>query len=221
MILSESIQLEPRRVEALRRLARQGEGTHLEFKRKVSHPDKVIREMVAFANTGGGTLLIGVDDDGRIPGVKFPEEELVVLKKALQQRCRPPLTFEEQFIPVSAHRFVVQVEIPVSPRRPHVVVFDGRKECYVRVRDMSVKASREMQEIVRRMKKPRDIRFIFGSHEKQLMEYLEERGSITLQQFRALAKLNRFNAAKKLILLVLAGVLRVEPTEKGDFYSRA
>jgi len=52
------------------------------------------------------------------------------------------------------------------------------------------------------------------------MEYLEQKDTITLQEFRTVAGLNRFLAAKKLILLVLANVLRITPTEKGDYYSR-
>jgi hypothetical protein len=83
-----------------------------------------------------------------------------------------------------------------------------------------VKASREVTEIVRRSKKEKDIRFSFGPAEKLLMEYLEQKGTITLQQFRELARLNRFLAAKKLILLVLANVLQITPAEKGDLYSR-
>ena len=52
------------------------------------------------------------------------------------------------------------------------------------------------------------------------MEYLDQQETITLTEFRRLAGLNRFMAAKKLVLLVLANVLRLNPTEKGDLYSR-
>lgn len=60
-------------VYQLRRLVMEGEGQHLEFKRKVSHPEKIVREMIAFANSEGGTILIGVDDDGLLAGVKYPD----------------------------------------------------------------------------------------------------------------------------------------------------
>ena len=48
----------------LKQLVRRGEGQYLEFKKKADHPDKIVREMVAFANSGGGELLLGVDDHG-------------------------------------------------------------------------------------------------------------------------------------------------------------
>jgi predicted HTH transcriptional regulator len=44
-------------------LLRQHEGKTLEFKRDLSSPDKVVRTLVAFANSAGGVLLVGVEDD--------------------------------------------------------------------------------------------------------------------------------------------------------------
>ena len=43
-------------------LLKQPEGKTLEFKRDLSSSDGVLRSIVAFANTAGGTLLIGVED---------------------------------------------------------------------------------------------------------------------------------------------------------------
>ncbi|MEQ8573732.1 MAG: ATP-binding protein, partial [Fulvivirga sp.] len=48
--------------QELKRLVSQGESETLEFKRKVAHPEKIVKEIVAFANTKGGKLLIGVSD---------------------------------------------------------------------------------------------------------------------------------------------------------------
>ncbi len=221
MNFSETVSIDRQQLYELRRLVGQGEGLHLEFKQKVAYPEKVVREMIAFANTGGGILLIGVDDDGRIPGVKYPEEEVLALRQSLHDHCRPTISLEESIIPISEKRFVIRFDILVNPRRPHFFAStQGNKECYVRVDDRSVKASREVAEIVRRSRKKKDIRFTFGEAEKRLMEYLEQKDSITLQEFRKMTGLNRFKAAKKLILLVLANVLRITPAEKGDLYSR-
>jgi predicted HTH transcriptional regulator len=218
---SEAVIINGQQLSELRKLVNQGEGPHLEFKRKASHPEKIIREMIAFANTGGGTVLVGVDDHGAIPGVKYPDEEILVIEQALRKACRPALHIIETIIPLDENQFVVRFDIPVSQRRPHFnVLSNDSKESYVRANDMSIKASREMVEIVRRSKQKKDIRFNYGNPEKQLMEYLELNKTITLDEYRKLAKLNRFQAAKKLVLLVLANVLRITPSEKGDVYSR-
>ena len=47
----------------LNKLIEDGENSQTEFKRKFSTPEKIAKEMVAFANTKGGYILFGIDDD--------------------------------------------------------------------------------------------------------------------------------------------------------------
>jgi predicted HTH transcriptional regulator len=221
MNASETARVNAQQLRELKKLVAQGEGLHLEFKRKAAHPDKLVREMIAFANTQGGSLLIGVSDDKSIPGIKYPEEEILVVKQAIEKFCRPQLSFQERVIPLADGKFVVELIIPKGEKRPYFFKLSpGAKESFIRESDKSIKASKEMVEIVRRAKTQKNIRFTFGDAEKKLMEHLEINGKITLVEFRKVAGLNRFIAAKKLVLLVLANVLRITPTEKGDVYSR-
>jgi predicted HTH transcriptional regulator len=177
--------------------------------------------MIAFANTAGGILLVGVNDDGELSGVKYPEEESLVIKKAVVKFSRPHIIFSETVIKLSENKFVIQYEIPVSRKRPHVFRVSNRKsETYIRLRDMSMKASREMSEIVKRGKDGKNVQFTYGEHESSLMKFLERNGKITLPEFEVLTGLNNHDAAEKLITLVLANVIKITPTDKGDFYSR-
>ncbi|MBL7870041.1 MAG: ATP-binding protein [Cyclobacteriaceae bacterium] len=205
----------------LKKLVAEGEGLQLEFKRKAAYPEKIVRELIAFANTEGGTLLIGVDDNKTIPGIKHPEEEGHVVREALSHFCRPLLAYNEACIAIPDNRFVIRFDVPPSSKRPHFLVL--RKEprsTFVRVKDMSIIASAEMEEVIRRSKKKNDIRFTFGNEEKKLMEYLDKQPVITLSEYRNFSGLNRFQASRKLILLVLANVLKIVASEKGDLYSR-
>ena len=216
----ESSPFNARQVQDLKRLVQQGEGLTLEFKRKAAYPEKIVREMIAFANTIGGIVLVGVGDDRTLPGLKYPEGESHVIREALKS-CRPALQFTETFIPIGNARTIIQYHIPESSRKPHYHIIDHVKESYVRVNDQSIRASREIREIVKRAQYKKDIRFYYGEHEKFLMQYLEENSSITLEKFIELRGLKRFYASRKLILLVLADVLRITPHEKGDQYSLA
>jgi len=208
-------------VHQLRRLVGEGEGHQLEFKRKASHPEKIVREMIAFANTEGGTLLIGVDDDGTLTGVKYPDEELLAVREALAKYVRQPLLFNDSLIQLSENRFVLRLDISPNYKRPILFWTSPRtNESYVRVKDMSVKASDEMIEIIRRKRLKKDIRFYFAEHELALMKYLDQFPFITLRDFQKLTGLNQYAASRKLILLVLANVLKITATEKGDLYSR-
>jgi predicted HTH transcriptional regulator len=172
----------------IRKLVLEGEGQHLEFKRKAAHPEKIVREFIAFANTDGGTLLVGVDDDGSIPGVKYPEEEIHVITSALQQTCRPLLVYQESVLPISENRSVIRYDISPSEKL-HFLILGKTRETFVRA-------------------------------EKNLMNYFEQNPQITLSQYIKFSGLNRFRASRKLILLVLANVLKITASEKGDLYSR-
>lgn len=221
MASSENLSVNSEQLRQLKVLAKQGEGAHLEFKRRASSPDQIVREMIAFANTSGGILLVGVNDDGELSGVKYPDEESLVIKKAVVKYSRPHIIFSETIIKLSENKFVIQYEIPVSRKRPHVFRVSNRKsETYIRIRDMSMKASREMSEIVRRGKDGKSFQFTYGEHESALMKFLERNGKITLPEFEVLSGLNHQQAAEKLVTLVLANVLKITPTDKGDFYSR-
>ncbi|MEM7298756.1 MAG: ATP-binding protein, partial [Bacteroidota bacterium] len=83
---------------AIRKLILSGEGQFVEFKKKANHPEKIIREVVAFANSGGGHLFIGVDDNGTISGLKFPEDEEYILTKAINELCKPNINFKVDYL---------------------------------------------------------------------------------------------------------------------------
>jgi predicted HTH transcriptional regulator len=206
-------------IRELRSLVRKGENDHLEFKKKVDYPEKVIKEITAFANTQGGELLIGVDDNREISGLKYPDEHRFALENAIESFCKPVISFQVEQIPVSENRFVLRYTIDKSERRPHSVrLAPGKDEYFIRVGDKSVKASREVVEIMERQKKGKDIQFYFGDSEKILMNYLEENNFITIDQYALVARLKPYQAARKLILLVLANVLMVVPGEKHDVF---
>jgi predicted HTH transcriptional regulator len=217
----ESVTFNAQQVQQLKKLVMHGEGLTLEFKRKAAFPEKVVREMIAFANTQGGILLVGIGDDLTIPGLKHPEDESHVIKQALK-KCKPALTYTETFIPIGNARTVIQYEIAESNKKPHyLLTSEETKESFVRVDDKSIKASREVREIARRSQNKRDVRFHYGEHEHLLMQYLDANNTITLKKFTEISGLKKFYASRKLILLVLADVLRVSPNERGDIYSLA
>ncbi len=54
----------------LEELLQQPEGKTLEFKRDLSSIEPIMKTLVAFANTSGGSLIIGVDDNKKVLGVE-------------------------------------------------------------------------------------------------------------------------------------------------------
>ncbi len=208
----------------LERLVAVGEGQHLEFKRQVPKPQRLAKEVIAFANSGGGHLLLGVDDDGSIVGVRDADEELYSLQEALNNFCDPPVTVSLERVAISRRRDVIVVLVKSSDRKPHYLAHRGhavkRRVAYVRVKDKSVEASREA---VRLMKEhpSGDVLFEFGEKEHALMRYLEAYGRITVDQFARLANIPRKTASHTLVLLTRADILMLHPTERQDYFTVA
>ncbi len=62
-------------IEQIKQLIEQGENSAVEFKSSEVRPESLAREIVAFANSSGGTILIGVEDSGKITGVDQHQTE--------------------------------------------------------------------------------------------------------------------------------------------------
>jgi predicted HTH transcriptional regulator len=207
----------------LKELVRQGEGHSLEFKLKTNHPDKIVREIVAFANTDGGTLLIGVGDDRSIPGLKYADEDEYLLTRAIEKYCFPAIPYTLERVPLFDEREVLVFQIPPSYNRPHYVLPDPadptNRKVYVRVGDKSVQASKEMREIMKGEAADRNVRFTYGDKERALMHHLAHNQSITVDAFATIANIPRKIASRTLVLLVLANVLNIHPSDVMDHYT--
>lgn len=205
----------------IKRLVYGGENETVEFKRKIAHPEKVIREIVAFANTKGGLLLVGVDDDRTIPGVKYAEEEDYLMQKAISELCRPKIEYETFVIELSEKRSVLCYKIASSLTKPHYA-FEKKQHRYgkafIRVNDRSIQASPEIRKILKFNNKPTDVQFAYGENEKKLFNYLHHNDHITLNQFREMTGLEYKICSQILINMVLANALKIIPQESGDWY---
>lgn len=209
-------------LRTLKELVKQGEGDTLEFKLKTNHPEKIVREIVAFANSGGGKLLVGIGDDKTIKGLKYADEDEYILERAIQKYCTPPIPYRIERIALTDERDVLVFHIHRSTEKPHAVLdISGKKKSYVRVKDRSVQASPEMREIMKRTRRTRDVRFNYGEKEKQLMQLLDKQQSVTVDSFASTAGIPRTMASRTLVLLVLANVLEVHPDEVRDRFTMA
>lgn len=72
-------------------LIRGGEDTHLEFKIRLVNTEKVVAEIVALANAGGGAILFGVNDQRRVEGLDNPEQVEEQLIDICRNQIKPPL----------------------------------------------------------------------------------------------------------------------------------
>ena len=106
----------------LLRLIRGGEDTYLELKVKLSNSEKIAQGIVALANTDGGTIIFGVNDQLRIEGVSNPEWVQQELARICREEIVPPLVPIIDTIAFDSGKRIVALDI------------DGRKRPY-RTRD--------------------------------------------------------------------------------------
>lgn len=115
--------------ELLQRIA-QGEDSRLQFKRTVTHIDALATELVAFSNSGGGTLLLGVNDDGSIACLDAAEVRGLnqVLSNTASQHLRPPIgPFTENVL--TGQGLVIVVQVPNGLSKPY---FDHQGRIWVK-----------------------------------------------------------------------------------------
>jgi ATP-dependent DNA helicase RecG len=99
-------------------LVRGGEDTHLEFKIRLVNTDKIIAEIVAMANSGGGAIIFGVNDQRRLEGLDDPELVEEQLIDICRNQIKPPIL--PRIDKVSFDNAVRIVVLEVDDRRaPH------------------------------------------------------------------------------------------------------
>jgi predicted HTH transcriptional regulator len=74
--------------EFLKDLLNRKEGQCIDFKQSITSAEKLAKTLVAFANTEGGIIVIGVSDKKKIIGVDA-EEEIFMVEKAILEHCVP------------------------------------------------------------------------------------------------------------------------------------
>jgi predicted HTH transcriptional regulator len=212
------------------RLIEEGEGFEIEFKRKVSTPEKIARALIAFANTKGGHILFGVDDDGSIVGVESEKSEVDLIYEAGTQFCVPEILPSIDIVAFNGEDVIVAT-VEESPQKPHYFAGDSGNghpdaadgtRVYIRVNDKTVMASKEVVRILRdeRADAP-PMRIMIGDNEKRLFRYLDAHERITAREFSRLVNISENRACRILVSLVRAGVVRIHTLERTDFFTLA
>ncbi|MFD2783946.1 RNA-binding domain-containing protein [Hymenobacter rubripertinctus] len=202
-------------------LIRQGEGERLEFKQRTTRPTRMARTLSSLANTHGGRVLVGVEDNGRITGVRDVEEELYQLREAARHYIDPPLEFTYQEMEAGEGRVVLVVTVPESAHKPHrAQIADGDWRAYVRVRDQSVQTSQLTEKALERQEPPNEFEQIPLSREElAVLEYLRQHPRITLAQYMKLLNIGQRRAYRLLIKLTLHGYIKHHDKQKEVYYT--
>ena len=208
-----------------------GEGPRIEFKRHFTSPEKIAKEMIAFANSKGGIIIFGVDDNRAIVGVESEKSELAEIEHTAEFLCDPPIEVHVDIIRFDSRHDLIAVSVPESDSKPHTLVeYDKsgkrikgvKQQGFVRIGEKSVQASDEVMRFMRSASLDAPpMQITFGHNEKMLIDYLHKYEKITVAEFADLVNISRSRAAKILVDLVRAGVVLMHTFEMKEFYTLA
>src|SRR5262252_781491 len=98
----------------LNTLLARGESLHTEFKQWPVHPDDLAAAITAFANTDGGSILLGVADNGQVVGVADNDRDRAAqtIDNVAFQNVQPPVTVVLETITTDQGREVLVIQVP-------------------------------------------------------------------------------------------------------------
>jgi len=199
-------------------LIRQGEGLHLDFKFEVSDAPKIARSLVAFANTEGGTLLIGVKDNGKVRGIQS-EEEFYMIQNAALRYCRPEVDFRTKEWTVEGKK-VLEVIIPKGTKPPYRAVEpSGKAKAYIRIADENIVAGGVQMKVWKGRKSRKEIRFTDSAEERKLLQCLKEHEPASLRFLKKSCGLSPFLTEKLLAGFILLGLVKMEVSKEEQRFS--
>ena len=123
----------------VKRLIRQGEDSYTEFKEATAHPDNLAATIVAFANTDGGRLILGVSDRKTVIGVPDADQVMQRIDQICTHNVEPPLICFQEKVHLG-EQLVLIVHVPKGSERPYRT---NRGVYYVRTASGRRQASRD------------------------------------------------------------------------------
>jgi len=208
----------------LLKLIEEGESARVEFKQRFSDYEKIAKEIIAFANSKGGFIIVGVEDNGKIRGVLSEKGEANLLIETAENYCLPPIDYKIHYIEINKYEVVV-LEIKESNSKPHRIQdykekFDiNTAQVFIRVNDKSVPASKEMIKILQaRSSESHLTNYVISKNERIVFEYLETHETIAVKELEDIANLSKRRASRTLIKMVRAGLLNVHTKDNGEDY---
>ena len=202
----------------LNKLIEEGEHQQQDFKFCINDSKKIAKSLVAFANTDGGRLLIGVKDNGKIAGISS-DEEFYMVEAAARIFSKPQIDFTTKQWQVEG-KTVLEIMIESSLEKPHFAKDEnGKWLAYVRIDDENILAHRIQIEVWKKEKSTKGIYFTYSDDERFLIEYLQKHNSISFSKFIRLAQISRKKAEDILSNFVIIDVIKMITSEEGTVFA--
>lgn len=201
-----------------------GESLTVEFKQRFSSHEKIAKELIAFANTRGGFLFIGIDDDKSVYGIDGEKADAGLVIETAEKYCVPPVKYELHDFEIDKKEILI-IEVFESDVKPHrmqdyLAELDlNTAAVYVRVNDKSVPAGKEMIKILQAQTRGAGLtNYVISKDEKIVFDYLDKNETITVQELSKYGNISYRRASRTLIKLVRANLVLIHQKENGESF---
>lgn len=198
-------------------LIQQGENQQQDFKHRIEDQKKIARTLVAFANTDGGSLLIGVKDNGKVAGIN-PEEEFHMIQGAAKLYCQPEIKFETK-IWQDGFRLVLEVLVESNPLRHHKAQNEeGEWKTYIRRKDQTLLANKIILKVWNLERKGVQKPLEYGKDEQAFLSKFLAQEAFTLNKLYKMFDFPKQKVDHLLALFIHWKLIEMEFTSEGVFY---
>ena len=199
------------------KLIEEGEHQQQDFKYCINDSKKIAKSLVAFANTDGGRLLIGVKDNGKIAGIRT-DEEFYMIEAAAKIYSNPTIGFTTRQWQVDG-KTVLEITILPSDEKPHFAKDEtGKWLAYIRIKDENVLAHKIQIEVWKKQNSPKGIYFSYSDDERALIDFLQHHDFISFSKFMRVAQISRKKAEEILSNFVIMDVIRMQTSKEGTSF---
>lgn len=199
------------------KMIEEGEHQQQDFKVRIEDARKIAKTLVAFANTDGGRLLIGVKDNGTVCGVDV-QEEFHMIEAAAEMYCKPAVPFKTQ-VWKSNYRSVLEIQIEPSLKKPHFAELEPDQwAAYQRVDDRNLKANGVLLKVWQHRFNENIGDFRYTRPVRKLFAALRERDKLGFRRVLRIVRLNKEKTERLLAQLVSWEVIDMVFTDTGCYF---
>lgn len=200
----------------LKELIAQGESQTLEFKFELNSARRIAATISAFANADGGTLLIGVKDNGVLAGIRI-DEEIYMLEAAASMYCFPPVELKTRRWDVDG-KLILEATISPSLEKPVKAETEpGNSKAWLRYGASNRLASPVHIELWKMEKTRKEPAAHFSEKEQRVLIALQDKKWLSLNQASKISKLPRFTTARTLAHFLRWDIIDCETDQAGGF----
>ena len=175
---------------SLKEIIKLGKSQKLDFSHSLNDSKKIAQIMCSFANSGGGSLFIGIKETGKISGVN-PSEEIENAQEIATNLCQPKIAIETK---IWQEDFRLVLEIKIQPNsEKNILTKDENNEWrkFIRINQLTLKGTKILEKISVLEKKNVSKPEILSDYESEFLAFFQKDTQISLSQLYAKSKLNK------------------------------